>query len=225
MNEVRRNQYLDLMNTVSVKFSNGGCEVFTSLPGNVLSDQVLKQINYFFPDFITPFIASSVKEVNGLPIISKGLSSAGYDASLAEEVLLVTDNELVDPKRMSSELNTVKLPIHEDSTGRYCILPAGQFALAHTVETFHIPDNVVVTCIGKSTYARAGLHVLVTPLEPGWAGQVTLELKNETDGDMKLYIDEGVCQFVFNLTTPVAVTYGDRNGKYQGQSGVTMPTV
>ena len=194
----------------------------------LLSDHDIKDIIEEVDSFISPFLPTLVREVDGTPIISKGLSSAGYDASLAGEVLLITSVDttvLMDPKRFNGQATALERH-HDDDGSEYVILPPNGFVLGHTVETFHIPSNVTATCIGKSTYARNGIHILVTPLEPGWKGQVTLEIRNELDLPTKLYINEGICQFIFQtISTIVDTDYQDRGGKYQGQSGVTLPKV
>lgn len=152
-------------------------------------------------------------------MISYGLSSYGYDARLSDEFMIFTniDNAIVDPK------NFDKSSFVERRTD-VCVIPPNSFALARTVEYFKIPDDVLVICLGKSTYARCGLIVNVTPLEPGWEGQVTLEISNTTPLPAKVYANEGICQFLFYKgASPCEVTYADRAGKYMGQRGVTLP--
>jgi dCTP deaminase len=155
-------------------------------------------------------------------VISYGVSSYGYDARLADDLLVfpeTDDGRVIDPKDFDRGIAR-RLDPDEDG---YFIPPQG-FVLGHTVETFRIPRDVMVICLGKSTYARCGLIVNVTPLEPGWEGQVTLELHNTTNLPIRLYPGEGVCQFIF-LQGDVApsVSYADRAGKYMGQSGVVLP--
>ena len=158
---------------------------------------------------ITPF--SEKLKTEGK--ISYGLSSFGYDAVLAPSFKVFTNvnNQLVDPKNFSPKCFV-------DKEGDTCIIPPNGFALAHTEEYFVIPKDVLVLCIGKSTYARCGIIVNVTPLEPGWEGQVTLEIHNTTPLPAIVYAHEGICQFIF-LRGEISpdITYADRNGKYMNQ--------
>ena len=152
-------------------------------------------------------------------MISYGLSSYGYDARLSDEFMIFTnvDNAIVDPKNFDRTSFV-------ERTADVCVIPPNSFALARTVEYFRIPDDVLVICLGKSTYARCGLIVNVTPLEPGWEGQVTLEISNTTPLPAKVYANEGICQFLFYKgDSPCEVTYAARDGKYMGQRGVTLP--
>ncbi len=151
--------------------------------------------------------------------ISFGLSSYGYDARCAAEFKIFTnvDNAIVDPKAFS-EASFV------DRNTDVCIIPPNSFVLSRTVEYFRIPKDVLVVCLGKSTYARCGLIVNVTPLEPGWEGHVTLEFSNTTPLPAKVYANEGIAQFLFfKGSSPCEVSYADRSGKYMGQRGVTLP--
>ena len=151
--------------------------------------------------------------------ISYGLSSYGYDARVSREFKIFTnvDSAVVDPKDFSSQSFV-------DRDTDVCVIPPNSFALARTVEYFRIPKDVLVICLGKSTYARCGIIVNVTPLEPGWEGHVTLEFSNTTPLPAKIYANEGVAQFLFFESDEVCdVSYKDRGGKYQGQQGVTLP--
>ena len=151
--------------------------------------------------------------------ISYGLSSYGYDARVAPDFKIFTnvDNAIVDPKNFSANSFV-------DRTTDVCIIPPNSFALAHTVEYFRVPRDVLVICLGKSTYARCGIIVNVTPLEPGWEGHVTLEFSNTTPLPAKVYANEGACQFLFlQGNEPCETSYADRAGKYMGQRGVTLP--
>ncbi len=151
--------------------------------------------------------------------ISYGLSSFGYDIRVAPEFKVFTNvhNLVVDPKKFD-ERSFV------DVTDRDCIIPPNSFALARTVERFRIPRDVLVLCVGKSTYARCGIIVNVTPLEPTWEGFLTLEISNTTPLPARIYGDEGIAQLVFfQGDEPPEVAYADRKGKYQGQVGVTLP--
>ncbi len=152
-------------------------------------------------------------------VISYGLSSYGYDARLAEEFKIFTniDNAIVDPKNFS---DTSFVNRKTD----VCVIPPNSFALARTVEYFKIPRDILVICLGKSTYARCGLIVNVTPLEPEWEGHVTLEISNTTPLPARVYANEGVCQFLFLKADSLCETsYADRGGKYMKQTGVTLP--
>ena len=166
---------------------------------------------------ISPFEDKQVREGK----ISYGLSSYGYDARVSEEFKIFTNvnSEIVDPKNFKSTNFVTK-------NGTECIIPPNSFALARTVEKFKIPKDILVICLGKSTYARCGIIVNVTPLEPGWEGYVTLEFSNTTPLPAKIYANEGVAQFIFlkGKETP-EVTYADRKGKYMGQTGVTLPKI
>ncbi len=166
---------------------------------------------------IEPFVENLHRD----GVISYGLSSYGYDARVSDEFKIFTnvDNALVDPKNFS-EASFV------DRKGDVCIVPPNSFVLARTVEYFRIPRDVLVICLGKSTYARCGIIVNVTPLEPEWEGHVTLEFSNTTPLPAKIYAGEGACQFLFLKADEICeMSYADRKGKYQGQKGVTLPKV
>lgn len=166
-----------------------------------------------------PMIDPFLEKLNREGVVSYGLSSYGYDARVADEFKIFTnvDNALVDPKKFDGQSFV-------DRQTDVCIIPPNSFALARTVEYFRIPREVLVICLGKSTYARCGLIVNVTPLEPEWEGHVTLEISNTTPLPAKVYANEGICQFLFFAGTELCETsYRDRGGKYQGQQGVTLP--
>ena len=168
---------------------------------------------------ISPFEPGQVRYRDDNRIISYGTSSYGYDVCCSNEFKIFTNinSAVVDPKNFD-ESSFV------DVTSDVCIIPPNSFALARTVETFRIPRNVLTVCLGKSTYARCGIIVNVTPLEPEWEGQVTLEFSNTTPLPAKIYANEGVAQMLFFESDEVCETsYADRGGKYQGQSGVTLP--
>jgi dCTP deaminase len=153
--------------------------------------------------------------------ISFGLSSYGYDARCSNEFKIFTnvDNAIVDPKDFSENSFV-------DRETDVCIIPPNSFVLTRSVEYFRIPKDVLVICLGKSTYARCGLIVNVTPLEPGWEGHVTLEISNTTPLPAKVYANEGVCQFLFfKGSSACEISYADRAGKYMGQRGVTLPRI
>ncbi|MBO1077698.1 dCTP deaminase [Roseomonas haemaphysalidis] len=164
---------------------------------------------------IEPFVENQRRE----GVISFGLSSFGYDARVADEFKIFTnvDNALVDPKQFDDGSFVSR-------QGPTCIIPPNSFVLAHTVEYFRVPRDVLVICLGKSTYARCGLIVNVTPLEPEWEGQVTIEISNTTPLPARIYANEGICQFLFlQGSAPPDVSYADRRGKYMGQRGVALP--
>ena len=168
---------------------------------------------------IEPFEPKQIKEVTGRKVVSYGTSSYGYDIRCSDEFKIFTNinSTIVDPKNFDAK-NFV------DYRGEVCIIPPNSFALARTVEYFRIPRNVLTLCVGKSTYARCGIIVNVTPLEPEWEGHVTLEFSNTTPLPARVYANEGVAQVIFLESDEVCETsYRDRGGKYQGQKGVTLP--
>jgi dCTP deaminase len=168
---------------------------------------------------IEPFEPVQVRAVNGERVISYGTSSYGYDIRCAPEFKVFTNinSAIVDPKNFDPSSFV-------DVNADVCIIPPNSFALARTVEYFRIPRNVLTICLGKSTYARCGIIVNVTPLEPEWEGHVTLEFSNTTTLPAKIYANEGVAQVIFlESDQPCEVSYKDRGGKYQAQTGVTLP--
>jgi dCTP deaminase len=168
---------------------------------------------------IEPFEPGQVREREGVRIVSYGTSSYGYDIRCAPEFKIFTNinSTIVDPKAFDP---ASFVDVHGDQ----CIIPPNSFALARTVEFFRIPRNVLTVCLGKSTYARCGIIVNVTPLEPEWEGHVTLEFSNTTPLPARIYANEGCAQVIFLEADEVCETsYRDRGGKYQGQTGVTLP--
>ncbi|MFD2264949.1 dCTP deaminase [Lacibacterium aquatile] len=164
---------------------------------------------------IEPFVERQTRD----GVISYGLSSYGYDARATDEFKIFTnvENALVDPKNFDAKSFV-------DRKTDVCIIPPNSFALTRTVEYFRVPKDVLVICLGKSTYARCGIIVNVTPLEPGWEGEVTIEISNTTPLPAKIYANEGICQFLFlQGNEPCETSYADRAGKYMGQRGVTLP--
>ena len=183
---------------------------------SVLSDRWIKKMA-IEKDMIKPFIDKQISNNN----ISYGLSSFGYDARVSNEFKIFTDvdSAVVDPKNFKQNSFVSR-------NGPECIIPPNSFALASTVEYFKIPKDILVICLGKSTYARCGIIVNVTPLEPGWEGHVTLEFSNTTPLPAKIYANEGAAQFIFlKGNEEPEVTYSQRNGKYMNQTGVTLPKV
>lgn len=153
--------------------------------------------------------------------ISYGLSSYGYDIRVTDEYKIFTNvnNSIIDPKKFD-ENSFVNFK------GEVCIVPANSFALARSVEYFKIPRNVLTICLGKSTYARCGIIVNVTPFEPEWEGHVTLEISNTTPLPAKIYSNEGLCQVLFfESDEECEVSYKDKKGKYQNQTGITLPKI
>ena len=182
----------------------------------VLSDKWIRKMSKE-KGMIAPF---EEKQVRG-DSISYGLSSFGYDARVSDEFKIFTNvnSEIVDPKNFKPT-NFVTKNVSE------CVIPPNSFVLARTVEKFKIPNDVLVICLGKSTYARCGIIVNVTPLEPGWEGYVTLEFSNTTPLPAKIYAGEGCAQMIFFESDDVcSESYKDKNGKYIGQKGVTLPKI
>jgi len=183
---------------------------------SVLSDRWIKKMA-IEQEMIKPFVPEQKKG----NVISYGLSSFGYDARVSNEFKIFTDvdSAIVDPKNFTSN-SFVSRKVNE------CIIPPNSFVLASTIEYFKIPKDVLVICLGKSTYARCGIIVNVTPLEPGWEGHVTLEFSNTTTLPAKVYANEGAAQFIFlKGNEEPSITYDQRNGKYMKQTGVTLPKV
>jgi dCTP deaminase len=164
---------------------------------------------------IDPFVETQKRA----GVVSYGLSSYGYDARVADEFKIFTnvDSAVIDPKDFNPSSFV-------DRTTPVCIIPPNSFALGRTVEIFRIPRDVLVICLGKSTYARCGIIVNVTPLEPEWEGQVTIEISNTTPLPARVYANEGICQFLFlHGDSPPETSYADKAGKYMGQRGVALP--
>jgi dCTP deaminase len=170
---------------------------------------------------IEPYEPGQVRQADNRKIVSYGTSSYGYDVRCSDEFKIFTNvhSTVVDPKNFDEKSFV-------DFKGPVCIIPPNSFALARTVERFAIPRSVLVICLGKSSYARCGIVVNVTPLEPEWEGYVTLEFSNTTPLPAKIYANEGVAQMLFFESDEICeVSYKDRGGKYQGQMGVTLPKI
>ena len=164
---------------------------------------------------IEPFVDKQVRQ----GVISYGVSSYGYDIRVADEFMIFTNvhSAIVDPKNFDPKSMF-------EFKGDVCVIPPNSFALARTIEYFRIPRKVLTICLGKSTYARCGLIVNVTPFEPEWEGYVTLEISNTTPLPAKIYANEGLAQVLFfEADEECEVSYADKKGKYQGQTGVTLP--
>ena len=182
----------------------------------ILSDRWIRRMAQE-KGMIEPFVDAQKRE----GVISYGLSSYGYDARVGNDFKIFTNvnSAVVDPKNFDQQSFV-------DRNTDVCIIPPNSFALARTIEYFRIPRDVLVICVGKSTYARCGIIVNVTPLEPEWEGHVTLEFSNTTPLPARIYANEGACQFLFlQGNEPCEVSYRDKAGKYQGQRGVTLPKI
>ena len=188
---------------------------------SIKSDNWIRRMSEGDGRMIEPFAPELVRQNDSGKIVSYGTSSYGYDVRCANEFKIFTNinSTIVDPKAFD-ERNFV------DFVGDVCIIPPNSFALARTVEYFRIPRSVLTVCLGKSTYARCGIIVNVTPLEPEWEGHVTLEFSNTTPLPAKIYANEGVAQMLFfESDETCATSYKDRGGKYLGQTGVTLPKI
>lgn len=170
---------------------------------------------------IEPFEPHQISRLGGSKVVSYGTSSYGYDVRCAPDFKIFTNihSAIVDPKNFDEKSFI-------NSHDEVCIIPPNAFALASTVERFRIPRDILTICLGKSTYARCGIIVNVTPLEPEWEGYVTLEFSNTTNLPAKIYANEGVAQMIFlQSDEPCEISYADKKGKYQGQKGVTLPKI
>jgi len=166
---------------------------------------------------ITPFEEGQVRE----RVISYGISSYGYDMRIADEFKIFTNinSTVIDPKGFDPNS-------FADFKGDVCVIPPNSFVLASSVEYFKIPRDVIVICLGKSTYARCGIVVNVTPLEPEWEGHVTIEISNTTPLPARIYANEGIAQLIFLGAEEVCTrSYADKTGKYQAQKGITLPKI
>ena len=183
---------------------------------SILSDRWIRE-QALQHGMIEPFCEKQVRE----GVISYGLSSYGYDLRVSDEFKIFTNvnNAVIDPKAFDDRSF---VPVKADSV----IIPPNSFALAHSIEYFRIPRDVLTVCLGKSTYARCGIIVNVTPFEPGWEGIVTLEISNTTPLPAKIYSNEGLCQVLFfKGNEPCETSYADRKGKYQAQHGIVLPRI
>ena len=172
-------------------------------------------------NMIEPYHDMLIKQAEDCKLVSYGLSSYGYDIRVANEFKVFTNvyNSIVDPKNFSEDSFV-------DINASYCIIPPNSFALARSVEYFKIPRNILTICIGKSTYARCGIIVNVTPFEPEWEGHVTLEISNTTPLPAKIYSNEGIAQVLFLEAKKICqISYADRKGKYMKQKGIVVPKI
>lgn len=219
-----RNQCIDP--GFKVDLVGGGVEYAQTYPVNhrcmVGAHPVQKRDESVLP-MIHPFVDSNIKEENGRRIISYGLSSYGYDVRLANKFKLFvpTEGVIVDPLE-GDDYNRCLVDMSGDSV----IIPPNSYLLGHTLEYFHIPDDVLVVCVGKSTLARCGLGVNITPIEPGFKGEVVIEISNMTSLPVKVHANQGIAQFLFFQSDEVCSTsYSSKSGKYQGQTGIMLAKV
>jgi dCTP deaminase len=174
---------------------------------------------------INPFTPSLVRQKDGLPLISYGLGSYGYDIRLSPSEFRVfrhIPGTVVDPKNFNFN-NLEPVQHHKDEKGEFFILPAHSYGLGTARERLDVPNDVTVICIGKSSYARAGIIANLTPAEAGWRGYLTLEFSNSSSADCRLYTNEGIAQLLFFEGEPCEVTYSDRKGKYQDEPESVVP--
>lgn len=208
MTQIEENQYLERIALRGVR--------------GLLSDSYIKRfVNNF--EMIEPFFPEQVKiNTNGDPVISYGLSSFGYDIRVANEFRIFSPSTgtltCIDPKAIDKRTLI-------SFCGDVCVIPPNSFALARSIEYFKMPANVLGLCLGKSTYARAGIITNFTPFEPGWCGHVTIEISNTTPLPCKIYADEGIAQVLFLASEFPLTTYAQRDGKYQNQVGITLAKV
>lgn len=189
---------------------------------SIKSDKWIKEMAKKF-GLIEPFLETQIRhsECGQKKAVSYGLSSYGYDIRVADEFKIFTNihNTIVDPKNFAEN---AFVDIKTDE----CIIPPNSFALARSIEYFRIPRDVLTICLGKSTYARCGIIVNVTPFEPEWEGYVTLEISNTTPLPAKIYANEGIAQVIFfGAHEPCEISYADRNGKYMKQQGIVVPRI
>tara|TARA_B100001250_G_scaffold180421_1_gene155117 strand:- start:741 stop:1295 length:555 start_codon:yes stop_codon:yes gene_type:complete len=181
---------------------------------SIKSDKWIKKMSTN-EGMIEPFVENNIRK----DVISYGLSSYGYDIRVSDEYKIFTNinNSVIDPKKFDDKSFI-------NFKGDVCVVPANSFALARSIEYFKIPRNVLTICLGKSTYARCGIIVNVTPFEPEWEGYVTLEISNTTPLPAKIYSNEGLCQVIFfESDEECNISYKDKSGKYQSQTGITLP--
>ena len=194
---------------------------------SILSDRQIRKLCASMSPMIEPFEPSNIRRYQGKKVISFGSSSFGYDVKLTEEFKIFTNvnNVEINPKELDEDC-LVDGKIHEDEWGRYVIIPPNSYLLGRTKEYFNIPRDVLVLAVGKSTYARAGAIVNVTPIEPGFSGVVVVEVSNSTPLPMRIYANEGIAQFLFLKGDEECETsYADKDGKYQGQRTIVLPKV
>lgn len=190
-------------------------------------------IDAFVP-MISPFVEGSVRREkisddheDTRRVLSYGRSSYGYDVRLAEEFVIFSNinSVIVDPKRPDPK-SLIKLPVHVDEdNSKYVIMPPNSYGMGHTIEYFNMPRDITAICLGKSTYARSCVHINVTPIEAEFKGQVVIEMSNSSGLPVKIYLNEGIAQLLFLQGGDCEVSYADRGGKYQGQTGLTLAKI
>ena len=183
---------------------------------------------FAFDGMIEPYQKTLVREIDGRKLISYGQSSYGYDISVADTDLfffIKNDMAAIDPKEFNPEKHLRPARVRKSDKGDFVIIPPNTVLLARSVEYIRMPEHVTGVCLGKSTYARCGYNILATPLEAGWHGNITLEIANCTPTPGMLYVNEGIMQVMFFMADPCETSYGDRGGKYQGQTGLTLAKV
>lgn len=171
-------------------------------------------------NLIEGFVPEQIKTVDGIGVVSYGLSSFGYDISLSPLEFATFKHipgTVVDPKNFNP-LNLEPAKLHSDKYGQYFVIPGHSYGLGVAIEKLNVPRDITVICLGKSTYARVGIIANVTPAEAQWSGNLTLEFSNSSPADCRIYANEGVVQLLFLQGEPCQVSYADRNGKYQNQT-------
>lgn len=216
-----------------VKVKDWDLESFISLKDGIVHDGLTlhtptqEELDSFRKPMIYPFSDKLVSKEGDRRVISWGLSSYGYDARLSDEFKIFSNvnSAIIDPKNFSNDC-LVDGRLIEDEHGKYVILPPNSYLLGRTIEYFHIPRDILSIVLGKSTYARTASIVNVTPIEPGFEGHVVIEISNASPSPLKIYANEGIAQFVFlKGDVPCSVSYDDRKGKYQGQTGIQIAKV
>ena len=194
-------------------------------PHGILADWEIAQLctTQAGEPMITGSHDKQVREQRGIKCISYGLSSHGYDVRLGPDVKIFSNlaGNVIDPKNFMPDATLTTAAVQFSPEGEYIILPPHSYALGCTLEHFDIPRDIMVVCVGKSTYARCGIHVNVTPIEAGFKGQVVIEISNATPLPARIYIKEGIAQFLFFRGEACDTSYADRGGKYQFQQGIT----
>lgn len=194
----------------------------------ILNDKQIRELCLMSEEpMINPYRPGQVRQVDTRRTISYGTSSFGYDVTLAEDVRIFSNLNatVINPKKLDERTLLQADILEDDDGGRYVLLPPNSYMLGHTPEVFNVPRDIMVIAMGKSTYARAGLIVNVTPIEPGFEGQVVIEVANTSSLPVMVYVNEGIAQFLFFRGEDCQTSYGDRGGKYQGQRGITLPRV
>ena len=195
---------------------------------SILSDKQIKELCTGDNPMLSPFVSVSTKlNENGVKLLSYGLSSYGYDATLASKIYVFTNQNgtIIDPRKFSEDIYVEAKVLKDEDNLEYFILPPNSYALGYTNEYFKMPRDVTAICLGKSTLARSAVLVNATPIEAGWEGQVVLELANMCGLPIKIYINQGIAQFLFFRGEECETSYADRGGKYQGQTSITLAKV